>query len=245
MTNAVYHALNREFGPLTVIQEPALSWRFLVRRRLRRLGYKEVAGQILFSMLVVPVLRLTAKSRIASIIAREGLDISPIQELVIKVPSVNSEEVRRVLQEVDPAIVVVNGTRIISSDILSCVPAPFINVHAGITPQYRGVHGGYWALVEGHPELVGTTVHLVDRGVDTGPILRQATFSVEPTDNFVTYPYLHVAAGIPLLIASVREALEGRELTAQPSLAGDRPSRLRSHPTIWQYVACRVRQSVA
>ncbi len=240
----MYHALVREFGPLTVIQEPDLSWWFLVRRRLRRLGYRAVTGQILFSLLVVPVLRLKARSRIASIIEREGMDISPMDGPVLEVASVNSEEVRRALREVDPAVVVVNGTRIISNDVLSCVPAPFINVHAGITPQYRGVHGGYWALAEGRPHLVGTTVHVVDQGVDTGPILRQATFDVQQDDSFVTYPYLHVAAGIPLLVDCVREVLEGRELVPHPSLGGTEPSRLRSHPTIWGYLACRIRRSV-
>ena len=243
-SNAVYHALVREFGPLTVIQEPDLSWWFLVRRRLRRLGYREVAGQVLFSALVVPTLRLKAKARIAAIIEREGMDVSPIDGPVLDVASVNSDEVRSALRQADPAVVVVNGTRIISKDVLGCVAAPFVNLHAGITPQYRGVHGGYWALAEGRPDLVGTTVHIVDPGVDTGPILRQATFDVEADDSFVTYPYLHVAVGIPLLVETVREVLEGKEPIPRPSLGGGEPSRLRSHPTIWGYLACRLRRSV-
>ena len=60
----------------------------------------------------------------------------------------------------------VNGTRIISSRVLDSIGCPIINTHAGITPRYRGVHGGYWALAEGHPEEVGTTVHLVDKGIE-------------------------------------------------------------------------------
>ena len=61
---------------------------------------------------------------------------------------------------------------------LGSLGCPVVNVHAGITPRYRGVHGGYWALAERHPEWVGTTVHLVDPGIDTGAILAQATFDV-------------------------------------------------------------------
>ncbi|MDQ4068131.1 MAG: formyl transferase, partial [Actinomycetota bacterium] len=125
-SNAVYHALVREFGPVTVIQEPDLSQWFILRRRLRRLGYREVAGQVLFSLLVVPVLRLKGKDRIATIIRREGMDVSPIDGPVLDVATVNSEEVRSALQAANPAVVVVNGTRIITNDILSCVPAPFV-----------------------------------------------------------------------------------------------------------------------
>ncbi len=243
-SNAVYHALVREFGPLTVIQEPDLSWWFILRRRLRRLGYREVAGQVLFALLVVPILRLRGKDRIATIIQRAGMDVSPIDGPVLNVATVNADEVRSALQEASPAVVVVNGTRIISKDILGCVSAPFVNLHAGITPQYRGVHGGYWALAEGRPDLVGTTVHLVDQGIDTGAILAQATFDVERADSFVTYPYLHVAAGIPPLVECVRDILAGKGPTPRPSLGGEQASRLRSHPTIWGYLGRRIRRSV-
>ena len=85
------------------------------------------------------------------------LDISPVDGRVIRVPSVNSGKARRALREFSPQVVVVNGTRIICNETLCAVDAPFINTHAGITPLYRGVHGGYWALREGRPDLVGTT----------------------------------------------------------------------------------------
>ena len=49
----------------------------------------------------------------------------------------------------------INGTRIISKATLGCVPAVFINTHVGITPTYRGVHGGYWSLVEGERARCG------------------------------------------------------------------------------------------
>jgi folate-dependent phosphoribosylglycinamide formyltransferase PurN len=36
------------------------------------------------------------------------------------------------------------------------------------------VHGGYWALAENNPQLVGTTVHFVDTGIDTGEVIEQS-----------------------------------------------------------------------
>ena len=44
---------------------------------------------------------------------------------------------------------VVNGTRILSRRMLESIDAVFLNMHVGITPKYRGVHGGYWALANG------------------------------------------------------------------------------------------------
>ena len=86
---------------------------------------------------------------------------------------------------------------------------PVINTHAGLTPRHRGVHGGYWALAEGHPELVGTTVHLIDEGIDTGAVLGRAHFSPTRRDSVATYPYLHLAAGLPLLAEQVQLTLRG------------------------------------
>ena len=122
------------------------------------------------------------------------------------------------------------------------VSAPFVNTHAGITPSYRGVAGGWWALAEGRPDLAGTTVHLVDKGIDTGPPLKQAVFQVTEKDNGSTYNYLHLAVGVPILIEAVEELLRGER---RPRLvASDVPSKLRYQYTLWDYVRARVFHNV-
>ncbi|HYE72542.1 MAG TPA: formyl transferase, partial [Blastocatellia bacterium] len=183
-TNIVYHALEREFGEITVIIEERLSRQQLIKRRLKKLGVMTVAGQILFMTLAEPWLRKRSRTRIAEIKREYSLDDSPIKTKVINVPSVNSDEARQVLKQLDPQIVIVNGTRIISKETLAATKVTFINTHAGITPTFRGVHGGYWAIAERRPELAGTTVHLIDTGIDTGGILKQRTFDISPADSF-------------------------------------------------------------
>jgi methionyl-tRNA formyltransferase len=160
------------------------------------------------------------------------------------VTSVNARETWEALQFLRPEVVVVNGTRIITNETLLAWPVPFINIHAGITPQYRGVHGGYWALVEGRPDLVGTTVHLIDHGIDTGAILGQARFPVTEHDSFATYPYLHVAVGLPLVASAVADVLGGAKPEPQPPLDSSAPSVLRYHPTVWGYLIHRLADSV-
>jgi folate-dependent phosphoribosylglycinamide formyltransferase PurN len=241
-TNIVYHALAREFGGVPVILEERVPRSQLLKRRLKKLGAPTVAGQVLFMTLAERLLRQQAASRIAEIKREYNLDDSPITGHVVNVPSVNSDEARRALQGFSPQLVVVNGTRIIGKETLAAVNATFVNMHAGITPTFRGVHGGYWALAEGRPDLAGTTVHLVDTGIDTGGILKQATFKATREDSFVTYPYLHLAVGVPLLTDTLREMLNGG-VTLQV-IAANLPSRLRSHPTLWTYLRTRVRRGV-
>ena len=112
------------------------------------------------------------------------------------------------MAEAEPDLVVVHGTRIIAERVLREIAVPVVNVHAGITPRYRGVHGGYWAFADGRPELAGTTVHLVDAGIDTGGILGQTTFERGQDDTIATYPLLHLACGLPVLVAVASGAAE-------------------------------------
>jgi folate-dependent phosphoribosylglycinamide formyltransferase PurN len=78
---------------------------------------------------------------------------------------------------------------------LQSTSAKFINTYTGITPLYRDVHGGYWALFQNDKENCDVTVLLVDEGIDTGNIIYQ--FLIQPTkhDNFSTYPLLQLSEG--------------------------------------------------
>ena len=130
-------------------------------------------------------------------------------------------------------MVLVVGTRIISSKVLAAVEAPFINYHDGITPKYRGIHGGYWASARNDLVNFGATVHLVDPGVDTGEVLYQVRLRPSGEDNYATFSYLQLAAALPLLVRAAEDAIGGT-VTPQPV---DLPSHLWSHPTLWAYVA--------
>jgi len=155
------------------------------------------AGQILF-VLFNRVIRWFSAQRIAIIKRSHGLDSTGYPaDKVTTVESVNDEQVVEILQRIAPDAVVVNGTRIISERILAATDAVFLNTHVGITPRYRGVHGGYWALVSGDESHCGVTVHLVDAGIDTGGVLYQDTIEIGPDDNIDTYPFLQIAKAIP------------------------------------------------
>jgi folate-dependent phosphoribosylglycinamide formyltransferase PurN len=238
----VFHALDRAVGVRRVIEEQPVPRLQFLRRRAKSLGWSAVAGQILFMAFVTPWLRREAAARAQEIRRTAGLDPAPIPDnRLIRVPSVNAPETLDRLRDLDPAVVVLNGTRIVARRVLEALPCPFLNMHAGITPLYRGVHGAYWALADGRPDACGVTVHLVDPGIDTGGIVAQALITPAPTDNFTTYPALQVAAGIPLMIEAVRAALEGRLATMAPPPG---PSRLWHHPTAWQYLDNRWRRGI-
>jgi methionyl-tRNA formyltransferase len=197
----------------------------------------DAAGQILFVALAQPVLRRTSKQRRESIRKTASVDTRR-RAPDFAVSSVNEERTISLLSELRPSVVVVHGTRIIGTPLLEALDCPVVNVHAGITPRYRGVHGGYWALAEDHPEWVGTTVHLVDPGIDTGGILAQVTFPITDADSIGTYADLHLIHGLPLLATQVEKVLAGEVLEpVATSVASG--SFLRYHPTLWGYFRLR------
>jgi phosphoribosylglycinamide formyltransferase-1 len=57
-----------------------------------------------------------------------------------------------------------------------------VNTHPALLPSFPGAHGVRDALAYG-VKVTGCTVHLVDEGVDTGPVLAQAAVAVEPDDD--------------------------------------------------------------
>lgn len=229
----MYHGLAADLDIDLVIRETPVPMKTIMKNRAKKLGWINVIGQIGFGILVLPILRNSSKNQKTKVIAKLGLNQNEIPtEKLIDVASVNSKESIDVLQKINPDVVIVNGCRIVSKKVLTAVNAVFLNTHEGITPRYRGIHGGYWALVNRDLENAGVTVHLVDKGVDTGGILYQARIQPEKNDNFTTYPYYQTAAGIPLM----RKAIEDVEKNSIQKIEPKLESQIWYHPTIWGYL---------
>jgi methionyl-tRNA formyltransferase len=241
-TDIVANSLASEVPDLVVVVENPQSRVELVRRRARRVGWLPAVGQVLFVALLQPALRRLGARRRAVIFRASSLDTTH-RAPSHRVHSVNDDETVALLASLQPDVVVVHGTRIIARRVLESAGCPVVNMHAGITLRYRGVHGGYWALAEQHPNWVGTTVHLVDPGIDTGGILAQSTFDVSGEDTIATYPDLHLVHGLPLLVAQVGKVMAGTSLEPLPASVAP-GSGFYYHPTIWGYVWLRWRRGV-
>lgn len=236
-TRIVYHSLKNDFDIEAIILEQPVPAKEFIKKRVKKLGFLKVGGQVLFQFLIVKFLHLTSSKRKKEILALYRLNDDPIQkEKIIRITSVNSNECLSLLKKINPELVIVNGTRIISKEIINSIPARFINIHAGITPKYRNVHGAYWAIVNNDMDNCGVTVHIVDAGIDTGNIIYQQKITVSSKDNFVTYPFLQLAEGIVLLKKAV-PAIFTNSIKFQKN---DLESKLWYHPTFWQYIYYRI-----
>jgi len=166
-----------------------------------------------------------------------GLDDTPLPEQKINhLKSINDSETILLLQKLRPDLVIVNGTRIISEHVLNSIPVVFLNIHAGITPKYRNVHGAYWANVNNDSDNCGVTVHMVDNGIDTGKIIYQRKIIITNKDNFSTYPLLQLAEGIIYLKKAITDIFDNKIIY----LTNNSESKMWHHPTFWQYIYYRI-----
>lgn len=83
----------------------------------------------------------------------------------------------------DPGLVVFAGfMRVVGPSVVRRFPGRIVNVHPALLPSFPGVDGPAQAI-RARVRIAGCTVHIVDEGVDTGPILAQAAVPVLPDDD--------------------------------------------------------------
>ena len=95
----------------------------------------------------------------------------------------SSERIAALCKENDVGLVCLAGfMRIVKGALLDEYEGRMINIHPALLPSFKGLHGQAQALEYG-VRYSGCTVHFVDKGVDTGPIILQSVVPVEQDDT--------------------------------------------------------------
>ena len=124
----------------------------------------------------------------------------------------------RVMKEAGADTVVLAGfMRIVKPGLLAAFPNRVLNIHPALLPAFPGLHSWKQALDYGC-RVAGCTVHFVDAGTDSGPIIVQRCVPVEPGDTPETLHARiqvqeHLAYPEALrLLAAGRLSIEGRRV---------------------------------
>ena len=72
-----------------------------------------------------------------------------------------------------------------------------INIHMGVSPYYRGTDCNFWALYDGNAHLVGSTIHLLSKGLDSGSMLYHAL------SEKVSDPFLYTMSAVKAAFHSI------------------------------------------
>lgn len=101
------------------------------------------------------------------------MDFAKLADEVHETRGTNTPDTLAVLRKLRPDLIVIGQTGIIRRKLLEIPRLGTLNGHPGILPDYRGIDSFHWAILRDEPEKVGVTVHWVDTGVDTGPMIRR------------------------------------------------------------------------
>jgi phosphoribosylglycinamide formyltransferase-1 len=99
--------------------------------------------------------------------------------------------------------------RLLSGDFLAGFPGRVLNIHPSLLPAFTGLHAQRQALERG-VKIAGCTVHFVDAGTDTGPIIAQAAVPVLPGDDEASLSARILAEEHRLFPLAVRLAVTGK-----------------------------------
>ncbi len=113
--------------------------------------------------------------------------------------------------------------RIVTPTLLGAFPGRVLNIHPALLPAFPGLHAQQQALDAG-VRLAGATVHLVDAGTDTGPILAQGAVPVLPEDTADTLGARILTVEHRLYPRVIRWAAEGRIHLEEGRLRLDLPA---------------------
>jgi phosphoribosylglycinamide formyltransferase-1 len=130
------------------------------------------------------------------------------------------------LRESGVDVVVLAGfMRLVTDVLLDAFPMRIVNVHPALLPAFPGVHAQRQALAYG-ARVSGCTVHFVDRGTDTGPIIAQTAVPVLDGDDEEALRLRILAQEHDLLPRVLQWMAEGR-VEVEPAAAGGGRPRVR------------------
>ena len=119
-------------------------------------------------------------------------------------------------------VYVVFGSSYIKEELVDfLVEQRAINIHAGVSPYYIGTDCNFWALYDDNPHLVGTTIHLLSKGLDSGPMLYHAM------SNIKTNPFEYTMSTIKSAFHSIAERIKDNSIFKINPIVQDKSREIR------------------
>jgi methionyl-tRNA formyltransferase len=145
---------------------------------------------------------------------------NPVKELAVTrgLPLLQPERLRSetahqwVAKQRPDLLVLAFVTEIVPQTMIDLATRGGINFHPSLLPAYRGGSAMNWALINGEKET-GVTIHQIDAGVDTGPIIIQEKVSIDPDDTVKSLYFNKIyPLGVKMVAEAVRLIREGKAM---------------------------------
>lgn len=143
---------------------------------------------------------------------------NPVKELAFEIglpvcqpQRIKDRETHEIVENLRPDLLVLAFvTEIVPQTMIDLATWGGINFHPSLLPAYRGGSAMNWALINGETET-GVTIHKIDAGMDTGPIIIQEKVSIDPDDTVKSLYFDKIyPLGVKMVARAVRLIREGK-----------------------------------
>ncbi len=188
------------------------------RRLVKRYGVPRTLNKLLYNWVRSRFLAHSQEATLRELLFADGGPVAYVREVpTVVVGNINDSPCVDFIQHHAPDVLAVCGTSVLRPEIFSLPPKGTVNIHVGITPEYRSADPIFWALYRGDPQNVGVTIHFIDRGIDTGPIIHQDTVPVYRDDSLASIYVRCKRRGAQLYSVALSEIEDGSVRTVDRS----------------------------
>lgn len=131
-------------------------------------------------------------------------------DLLHHIRGLNTSNGLRTVSTLKPDLLLIYGTRLVGSRILSLAHYIALNMHTGIAPCYRGADCAFWPIYNQELHMVGATVHECTKVIDGGKIFGQVRAELHADDDVFSVFARSVMAGADLYVSVARDSMAGR-----------------------------------
>lgn len=100
-----------------------------------------------------------------------------------KVESLNDADAIAIAKKYAPDMIASFGIPIISDELIAVPKWGAVNLHGGISPEYKGGNTIFWPLLQGKPEMAGATLHYMVAKVDSGRLIAKVYPELDAYDD--------------------------------------------------------------
>jgi len=124
-------------------------------------------------------------------------------------------------------IYIVFGSSYIKGELVDfLIKQKAINIHMGVLPYYRGTDCNFWSVYDDNPHLVGATIHILSKGLDSGPVLYHAMSNIKKN------PFEYTMSTTKAAFHSIAEKIEDKSIFEIEPVIQNKENEIRYSKTI-------------
>lgn len=123
--------------------------------------------------------------------------------------ALNAPSTGELIRALGVDVLIQSGAGILRPVVFQAPRIATLNMHHGIAPEIRGMSSLHWAQWEGRADWLGTTIHRIDEGIDTGEVLAWARVPPVPGERYAGLYVRATEAGVRALVECLQRLDRG------------------------------------